>query len=151
MERDGNGYPDCDECWGNGVVAQTTLGRPYPDARTKPCPKCGGSGRGEYDLMLTDDVRLGAVVTGLTLASKTIRQAVEQASPRTRLRQPLDGEEHRGHWLTRKQVYDAAHAAAEVERILRELSQRVSVLSRPAPSRESQQDTGRALIPETPS
>ncbi len=127
--RAGDGFPDCPKCWGNGVIAMTTLGRPYPDARTEPCPECEGTGWGQYDLTITDDVRLGAVLAGLTLASRVIRDAVRQASPPTTLRQSMDGEEHAGHWLTRSQVYDAVQAAAEIERIHRALAERVQRLS----------------------
>lgn len=124
-ERGHDGHPDCPKCWGNGVVAD-----PFgPPPTTVPCPVCGGSGAGPYDHTITADVRLGAVLAGLTLASRVIRDTVKQASAPTAMRQSLDGDEHEGHWLTRKQVYDAVQAAAELERIWREVSLRVDRIS----------------------
>lgn len=125
QERDGNGHPDCPTCWGNGIIAD-----PFgPPPTTIPCSECGGNGRGPYDHTITDDVRLGAVLAGLRLGVSLIRDAVKLARPPTIMRQPLDGDEHDGHWLTREQTYDAATAASEVNRVLREVETRVALRS----------------------
>lgn len=125
QRRDGDGYPDCSKCWGNGIIAD-----PFgPPPSTIPCPECGGSQRGPYDHIISDDVRLGAVLAGLTLACRSARDAVKQASPPARQRQSLDGDEHDGHWLTRKQVLEASRAASELDRILREIQARAASLS----------------------
>lgn len=71
----------------------------------------------------TDDpnLRLGRVLAQLESAAKSIRDGVRAASPPGPLRQPLDSDEHEGHWLTRPQVKDAIDAAATIEAIVRRL------------------------------
>jgi hypothetical protein len=79
--------------------------------------------RADLILVREDDslVRLGRVLAELEAGAKAIRRGVRAGSPPGALRQPLDEDEHDGHWLTRRQVMDAINAASEVESIIRRL------------------------------
>ena len=72
-----------------------------------------------------DPLRLGKVLSELQVATAAIRRAMQVASPPGPMRQPLDLEEHDGHWLTRPQIKTLGDAAMDIEAILRRLQVRM--------------------------